>query len=166
MPSFRQALLLALLWALIAWLTTTAWSLRAQQAELVAAATHYYALRAPFVGAFVGLVWAPVLCRGYLPGRASALAGRAAGLAVETRTRQIFRLLQGAVIGQLVGASGTVVLLLLWPNDMQNTRMDAFKWAAVFWKLYWWLFIPTGAIAGMLSNYVARRMGHRRSRFP
>jgi hypothetical protein len=160
MPAPRQFLMLALLWALVGWGTGALWAMRAADVALGAALGHYYAIRAPLVGALAGVLWAPVLCRGSLPGRASALAGRAAGLAVESRTRRIFRVVQGAVVGQLVGVSMTVVLLLLWPNEMQNTRWDAFKWAYVFWKLYWWLFVPAGAVAGMVSVAVARRWRH------
>ena len=155
MPSPRQLLLLALLWAVVGWLTTAAWGVIAQNYGFADALTRYYALRAPAVGAMAGLVWAPILCAGMLPGRASALADRAPGLAVERPTRWIFRGLQGAVVGQLVGASATFVLLFLWPNEMQNTRMDALKWAGVFWRVYWWLFIPCGALAGLLSVLIA-----------
>lgn len=162
MPSPRQFLLLALLWALLGWGTGALWAMRASDVALAAALGHYYAVRAPLVGAIAGAIWAPILCRGYVPGRASALAGRAAGLAVESRTRRLFRFLQGAVIGQVVGLSMTIALLVIWPNEMQNSRWDAFKWAFVFWKLYWWLFVPAGALAGMLSVAVARRMRSRR----
>jgi hypothetical protein len=108
-------------------------------------------------------VWAPVLCAGMLPGRASALVGRVPGLAVESPTRRLFRVVQGAVVGQLVGATATLLLLLIWPNDMQNTRMDAFKWAKVFWGLYWYIFVPAGALAGVLSVWVAVRFGRPRA---
>lgn len=156
MPSPRQAVLLALLWGVVGWLTAAAWGVLAQNYGFADALTRYYAVRAPLVGAGAGLAWAPVLCLGLLPGRASALADRAAGLAVERPTRALFRGLQGAVVGQLVGASATIVLLFLWPNEMQNSRMDAFKWAGLFWRVYWWLFIPCGAVAGWLSVLVAR----------
>lgn len=164
MPSVRQFLLLALLWACMAWFTTAIWGVVAQHYGFADALTRYYALRAPLVGAVSGVVWAPVLCAGMLPGRASALVHRAPGLAVERRTRLILRGMQGVVVGQLVGASATVALLFLWPNDMQNTRMDALKWTGVFWKLYWWLFIPAGALAGMLSVWIALRGSPRRTK--
>ena len=54
-------------------------------------------------------------------------------------------------------ATTTVALLFLWPSDMQNTRMDALKWGGVFWKLYWWLFVPCSAVAGVLSVTIALR---------
>lgn len=158
MPSLRQFVLLAALWAAVAWLTTALWGVAAQNYGFADALTRYYAVRAPLVGALAGMLWAPVLCAGMLPGRASALADRPAGLAVERPTRWIFRGIQGAVVGQLVGASATAALLFLWPNDMQNTRMEALKWAGVFWKVYWWLFIPCGAVAGVLSVLVAVRV--------
>ncbi len=157
MPTLRQFVLLGLLWAVIAWLTTAAWGMSAQKYGFADALTRYYALRAPLVGAVMGVVWAPLLCAGMLPGRASALAHRARGLAVERPTLRLFRLLQGATVGQLVGATTTVALLFLWPSDMQNTRMDALKWGGVFWKLYWWLFVPCSAVAGVLSVTIALR---------
>lgn len=155
-------MLLGVLWALIAWLTTAAWGVAAQNYGFADALTRYYAVRAPLVGGIAGIVWGPVLCAGMLPGRASALAHRAPGLAVERPTRWIFRGVQGAIVGQLVGTTTTFTLLFLWPNDMQNSRMDALKWAGVFWKLYWWLFIPACAIAGVLSVLVAVRGARRK----
>lgn len=154
----RQFLLLALLWGLIAWGTAAFWAMTSGETEFAVAIEHYYAVRAPLVGSLAGMAWAPLLCWGYIPGRASQLAGRAVGLAVESRTRHLFRVVQGAVVGQLVGLTMTIALLFIWPNDMQNDRSDAFKWAFVFWKLYWWIFVPAGAVAGMLSVAVARRM--------
>lgn len=163
MPSARQFLFLAVLWAVMAWLTTGVWAVKAQDAAFAEALTRYYAVRSPVVGAIAGGVWAPVLCAGYLPGRAGAMVGRRDGLAVERRTRALFRIAQGAVTGQIVGASATVLLLLIWPNDMQNTRWDAFKWGFVFWRLYWYLFIPAGAIAGVLSVWIAVALPRPRS---
>lgn len=155
MPNPRQLVILSLLWGLVAWLVAAAWGVMAQQAAMGDALTRYYAVRAPLVGALAGILWAPVLTLGALPGRASALAGRRAGLAVERRTRWILRGIQGVVTGQAIGASATFMLLFIWPNDMQNTRMDALKWGVVFWRLYWYLFIPTGALAGVISVWVA-----------
>lgn len=66
-------------------------------------------------------------------------------------------------MGQFVGATATLLLLLIWPNDMQNTRMDAFKWAKVFWGLYWYILVPAGALAGVLGVRVAVRYGRPRS---
>lgn len=160
-PSLRQFLLQALLWAVVAWLVGGLWAFKAQSAEIGEALTRYYSVRAPLVGAVAGVLWAPLLLRGTLPGRASRLAGRPRGLAVERRTRLLLRLLQGAVVGQMIGATATVMLLVVWPNDMQNTRWDAFKWGFVFWKLYWYLFIPSGTIAGMLALGVGA-VGRRR----
>lgn len=154
MPSARQLLVQALLWAFVAWLVGAAWSMKAQSAELGEALFRYYTIRAPFVGALAGLVWSPAVLVGNLPGRASQLARRGRGLAVEKRTRVVLRLLQGAVVGQLIGGTATVLLLLVWPNDMQNTRWDALKWGFVFWKLYWYLFVPSGIVAGMLAVWV------------
>lgn len=161
-PSLRQFLLLALLWAGLAWGTTVLWSMRAENTELAEAITRFYTLRAPVVGALAGVVWAPLLCRGYVSGHAATLVGRLPGLAVESRTRRIFRVLQGGIIGQMVGASATVLLLVIWPNDMQNTRWDAFKWAGLIWKVYWFLFVPAGAVAGMLSVAIAQAARLRR----
>lgn len=164
MPSVRQVLLLAGLWSVMAWLTTAVWGVIAQDFGFAEALEAYYALRAPIVGAVAGTLWAPVLCAGHLPGRASALAHRPAGMAVESRTRRLFRVLQGAAVGQLVGVSATFALLFLWPNDMQSSRMDAVKWAKVFWGLYWYVFVPACAVAGVLSVWVAVRYGRRRPR--
>ncbi len=162
MPSLRQFLLLALLWAVLSWLTTAAWGIAAQNYAFTDAFTRYYALRAPLVGAAAGVIWAPALCAGMIPGRASAIAHRSAGLAVERPTRWLMRGLQGAFVGQLVGTTATFALLFLWPNDMQNTRMDALKWGGVFWRVYWWLFVPCSAVAGVLSVTIALRTGRTR----
>lgn len=144
---------------MLAWLTTAFWGVVAQKYDFADALTRYYAVRAPVVGALSGIVWAPVLCAGMLPGRASALAHRAAGLAVERPTRWLWRGIQGVMVGQLVGATATFALLFLWPNDMQNSRMDALKWGGVFWSTYWWIFVPCSAVAGVLSVTIAVRTG-------
>ncbi len=164
MPKPGQFLILALLWGAVAWSVAAAWGVMAKQAEVGNALTQYYALRAPLVGAVAGMLWAPLLTLGALPGRASALAGRPAGFAVESRTRWVFRGLQGVVVGQLIGATATFLLLFIWPNEMQNTRMDALKWGALFWRLYWYLFIPAGAVAGLISVVVTRKGGRRPDR--
>jgi hypothetical protein len=166
MPTARQFAILCSLWGLMAWLTTAVWGMDQQNLAFGDALRQYYAIRAPLVGAFAGAVWAPVLCAGMLPGRASALAGRVPGLSVESPTRRLFRVVQGAVVGQLVGVTVTLLLLLIWPNDMQNTRMDAFKWAKVFWGLSWEIFVPAGALAGVLSVWVAVRFGRPRPAAP
>ena len=151
LPSPLQLVLQALLWSVVAWLVAAGWTMKAQSAEIGAALSHYYAVRAPVVGAIAGVLWAPLTLVGNLPGRASLLAGRGRGLAVERRTRRVAQLLQGAVMGQVIGGTATVMLLALWPNDMQDTRWDAFKWGFVFWKLYWYIFIPSGVVAGVLA---------------
>lgn len=146
MPNLRQTVLLCILWAAVAWLTTAAWGMIAQDAGFGDSLTKYYAIRAPLVGAVAGAAWAPILCG--LPG------GR----------RWRLRLVQGAVAGQLVGSSATCLLLFLWPNEMQNDRMDAFKWAKTFWALYWYVFIPAGVVAGVLSIWIAAALGDRPAR--
>jgi hypothetical protein len=66
------------------------------------------------------------------------------------------------VVGQLVGASATFLLLFFWPSDLQDTRMDAFKWAKAVWGLYWYLFVPAAAVAGTLSVRIAVATGRPR----
>lgn len=154
MPSARQLVVQALLWAVVAWFVAVLWAVKAQSVEVGEALLRYYSVRAPLAGVAAGLLWSPVMLVGQIPGRASALAGRGRGLAVERRTRLVLRTLQGAVVGQLVGGTGTVILLLMFPNDMQNTRLDALKWGFVFWKLYWYLFIPSGVVAGAVAVWV------------
>lgn len=156
-PSPRQFLLLALLWGVVGWLTSAAWSYLDLNAPLPDAFYTYYAVRAPLVGALAGVLWAPVVCAGLVPGRASAVAGRALGLAVETRTRWLVRGVQGVVTGICIGPTGTILSLLIWPNDAQNSRWDAFRWGAFIWYADWWLFVPIGTVGGLLSLWVARR---------
>lgn len=162
MPTRRQFLLLAALWAAVGWLCSAAWGMYDQRLGFADAAVAYYAVRAPFVGVLIGLAWAPILCMHPLPGRASGMAGRAAGLAVEAPTRRIARFVQGVVVGTLIGPSGTTLTLLIWPNDVQNTRWDAFRWGAFIWYADWPVFVPIGTVAGLLSVWVAVRAGGRR----
>jgi len=157
-PSLRQFALLALLWAAVAWVTSAVWGMHDLHRSFKDAFFHYYAVRAPFVGAISGILWAPVLCAGMVPGRASALAGRPAGLSVESRTRFWVRGLQGVITGILVGPTGTILSLLIWPNDTQNNRMEAFKWGAFIWYSDWKIFVPAGTLAGVLSVWVALRL--------
>lgn len=162
MPTGRQFLLLAALWAAVGWFTSAAWGVYDQRLGLLDALVSYYALRAPLVGALIGVLWAPVLCFHPLPGRASSMAGRAPGLAVEAPTRRIARFVQGVVVGTLIGPSGTTLTLLLWPNDVQNTRWEAFRWGAFIWYTDWPVFVPIGTVAGLVSVWVAVRAGVRR----
>lgn len=158
MPMARPLLLLVVLWACAAWLTTGAWGVAAQDLGVADGLTAYYAVRAPLVGATTALLWAPVLVN--LPLVRPPRDG--VRLAVEPRTRFVLRALQGAVMGQLMAATATFLLLFVWPNDMQNTRMDALKWGAVFWRLYWYLLPPAGALAGGLSVWIMVVWGRRR----
>ncbi len=161
MPTFRQFLLLSLLWAAVAWITSAIWGVMDLHQPWREAFFHYYAVRAPFVGAVVGILWAPVLCAGMVPGRPSRLAGRLPGLAVEGRTRLWVRAIQGSVTGVLIGPTGTILSLLIWPNDTQNSRWEAFKWGGFIWYSDWKIFVPIGTIAGILSVWVALRLRQR-----
>jgi hypothetical protein len=154
-PSARQYGQLAATWAAVAWGTTVAWSITAQDPVIAHALESYYTWRAPLVGAVAGVLWAPVLCAAWLPRRAGLFAFKRTGPIGQRRAFTGVHLLQGSLVGQLVGAFATVLLLLAWPNDLQNTRVDAFKWAAFTWKLYWFLFVPAAATAGILSAWVA-----------
>jgi hypothetical protein len=163
-PSFRQLALICVVWATIAWYTVAMWSLRSASldAEMLAqipeAFTHFYALRAPVVGAVAGLVWAPVFSLGYHPGR--VVPGHDEGrdvVAEDPHHRHRWRFIRGAIFGQFVGATATFALLFLWPNEMQNSRWDAVKWGLVFWRLNWFLFVPAAAGAGVLSVWMSMR---------
>lgn len=155
-PSFRQLVLICLVWAVVAWYTVAVWSMKANNAELADAFSSHYAVRAPMVGALVGLFWSPIFALGYHPGRlrSAHLEGRDL-FNEDSPRRHWLRFIRGALIGQLVGASITLVLLAAWPFEMMNSRLDAVKWAAVFWKLYWYLFAPAAAFAGVGSVFTA-----------
>lgn len=146
------------MWAVIAWYTLAVWAMKASDVDLGDAFGHYYAIRAPLVGAIMGLVWSPIFALGYHPTRLRNAHDEGRDLFAEDSTfRHWFRFVRGAFFGQLVGASISFVLLFLWPNEMQNTRWDALKWAAAFWKLYWYMFVPAAGIAGALSVWMALR---------
>lgn len=160
MPSLRQFVLLAAVWAATLWVGTVIWALVAQETPVGDALHTYYALRAPLVGAVSGVLWAPLLCTGWLPGRAASLAGRRAGLAVEHGTRMVSWGLQGVLVGHLLGATATVLLLFLWPADNPWSSIDsAVRWSMLFWKAYWYLFVPCCTVAGVTSVWVAVRFG-------
>ena len=75
LPSPLQLVLQALLWSVVAWLVAAGWTMKAQSAEIGAALSHYYAVRAPVVGAIAGVLWAPLTLVGNLPGRARSTLG-------------------------------------------------------------------------------------------
>lgn len=156
-PSLRQVVLLSALWAVAAWLVTALWGIAAQEQGFADALTAYYAVRAPVVGAVGGALWAPFLVNLPLNRAPSAVGGPEIRLAVEPRTRRALRVIQGVLVGQAMGATVTILLLFLWPNDYQNDRMDALKWGLLFWKLYWYLLPPSGAVVGVLSVWIAVR---------
>lgn len=137
----RRFVVLCGVWAVVAWITTTLWALKAQELTIGEALGHHYALRSPIAGALAGGLLFPVFL----------LFHRLLHLS-DTRLWRWPVLLGGGVIsGQLAGAFTTVLLLLLWPGDSWNSRMDAFKWSFFFWKIYWYLLAPAGAVAGVVS---------------
>lgn len=157
-PSLRQLLLICLVWAAVAWYTVAVWAMKATDTGWTSAFSYFYAVRAPAVGALMGLLWSPVFALGYHPRRLKAahVEGRDV-FAEDTRMSHWLRFADGAINGQLVGASISFVLLYLWPIEMQNTRLEAIKWAAVFWKLYWYMFVPAAGFAGVTSVWMALR---------
>ena len=56
MPSARQFALLAVLWAAVAWLTSAVWGVHDLHKSWGDAFFHYYAVRAPLIGAVSGLL--------------------------------------------------------------------------------------------------------------
>ncbi len=159
-PSWRQLGQICLVWAVVAWYTVAVWTWKATDADLAGAFGAHYAVRAPLVGALMGLLWSPLFVLGYHPAR--AMLASALGLdivASDPARRHIGRHFRGAVLGQLVGASISLTLLLVWPIELMNSRWDAVKWVALFWKLYWYLFVPAGAVAG--AGSVAMAVRHR-----
>jgi hypothetical protein len=143
-PSVREVLGVALLWALVAWLAVTAWGVVAQGDGPVEAAGRYYAIRAPFVGLVAGLAGSPFF--------ALHPAGRG--------WRRVVRLAMGVVGGLLLGGVVCVGLLALWPKDNPwNTLGSAFNWSLLFWRGYWWLFGPLAAAAGVASQAITRLNG-------
>lgn len=164
-PSFRQLAVICIVWATVAFYTVVVWTLKATPPiqgtlaeQIPVAMTGFYAIRAPLVGALAGFLWSPVFSLGYHPRR--LLPGHEEGRDVsneDTPWRHAMRYFRGAVIGQFVGATATFGILFLWPNEMQNTRWDAIKWGLVFWKLYWYLFVPAAVLAGVLSVWMAVR---------
>ena len=157
-PSKRQLALICLVWAVVAWYTVAVWTWKATETDFAGAFGTHYAIRAPLVGAIMGLLWSPLFVLGYQPAR--VLLANLTGtdpVAGDTRRRHIGRHFRGAVLGQLVGASISLTLLAVWPIELMNTRWDAVKWVAVFWKLYWYLFVPAGALAGAASVAMAAR---------
>ena len=157
-PSARQLVLICLVWAVVAWYTVAVWAVRAAHADVSSAFAHYYAIRAPLAGAVMGLLWSPVFALGYHPRRLRWAHGLGRDLfAEDSPLRHALRFLRGAALGQVVGATISVLILFVWPNEMQNTRWDALKWAAFTWKLYWYLLAPAAALAGGLSVWMAIR---------
>lgn len=164
-PSFRQLVVICVVWATVAFYTVVMWTLKATPPivgtlpeQFVVAMTTFYAVRAPIVGALSGLVWSPVFSLGYHPRRLRPGHDEGRDLSQEdTPWRHRLRYLRGAVVGQFVGGTATFAILFTWPNEMQNTRWDAIKWGLVFWRLYWYLFVPAAALAGVLSVWMAVR---------
>jgi hypothetical protein len=157
-PSRRQLALICLVWAVVAWYTVAVWAWKATDTDFAGAFGNHYAARAPIIGAVMGFLWSPLFVLGYHPAR--VLMGFEAGrdpIAEDTAGRHVGRYFRGAVLGQFVGASISLALLALWPIEMMNSRWDALKWAGVFWKLYWYMFVPAAAIAGAGSVAMAAR---------
>lgn len=157
-PSRRQLALICLVWAVVAWYTVAVWTWKTTDTGWAGAFGTPYAVRAPLVGAVMGLLWSPLFVLGYQPARVlfAAAMGRDP-VAEDTTRRHVGRHFRGAILGQLVGASISLALLALWPIELMNSRWDAVKWVAVFWKLYWYLFVPAGALAGAASVAMAAR---------
>ena len=164
-PSFRQLVVICVLWGTVAFYTAAMWTYKTTSpdigtlAERISTATSsFYAVRSPLMGVLAGLLWSPVFSWGYHPHRLRPGHEEGRDVATEDTFRQhAVRYLRGAFVGQFVGATATFGILFVWPNEMQNTRWDAIKWGLVFWKLYWYLFVPAAAFAGVLSVWMSLR---------
>ena len=131
MPSLRQLLILVVIWALAGWLTVSFVMVKSVNAGYLEALTRYYSVRAPLVSAGVALLTAPLLA-----------SGGFARAAVGPSRKWALRLLQGAILGNLVAIAVTILLLFLWPNEMQNGRLDAVRWSGFYWYNYGWVLSP------------------------
>ncbi len=152
MRSFRTVIGVALLWALVAWLAAAGLALRISDRSVGDALLWYYAVRAPLVGPPVALLLAPLLGR--------RLDGKWMELRFPRRARLARAMLQGIaglLWGLITGLSGTFLLLFLWPNDAQNGRLDAVKWAGFYWYNHWILLVPLAWITGSVSGWLWQR---------
>ena len=118
-PPVRAVLGLALCWGLVGWAAAVALALQNAH-EFPDALWWSYALRSLVIGAGMGGLVAPLLCAplgmGWLPVQMPVRAMLAGFLGM---------LVQRAVVGLVIGVIGTFVLLFVWPNEMQNDRIDA-----------------------------------------
>jgi hypothetical protein len=138
-------------WGLVGWAAAAALALRNDHG-LWGAVTWGYAVRAGGVGLLIGALSAPALAAplGFgLPIRLPVRAALASWLGIGV---------QRAVLGLLVGVLGTFAILYLWPNDMQNDRLDALKWTGFFWTTHRDLLLPAAMGGGIGIGWLGARL--------
>lgn len=153
MPSLRQILAVIGVWVVVAWAAAAALSLRLEERSWWEAVTWYYSLRAPLVATVLAVMASPMLCKQPGEGWIQLRFPRRDRLA-----RMLLWVTQSSVVGLLVGTLGTFLLLFLWPNDAQNQRIEAYKWAGFYWYNHPLLFAPATLVGGLGSSWLARRL--------
>ncbi len=132
------------LWTVVGWLSASVVMAATLETGNVLAPTHYYAGRSALVGMVLGGVGAPLWSGGGI-----------ARFAVSRKRQWVIRMVQGAVLGVMLGLVGTFALLYIWPNGAQNTRLEALKWGGFFWYNYWWVLTPASVFGGVISAIIA-----------
>lgn len=151
-PPARAVLGLALGWGLLGWGAAAVLALQNDH-QFPDALWWSYALRSLVIGAGAGGLGSPLLCAplgmGWLPVQMPVRATLAGFMGM---------LVQRAVIGLVIGVIGTFVLLFVWPNEMQNDRLDALKWTGFFWTTHRAVMLPAAMGGGVLGGWAGGRL--------
>ncbi len=94
---------------------------------------HGMAMRSALAAVLAGLVWGPALAW--------------------TRLRWP----AGVAIGLLVGLTALYVFFFLWPHGWQAGRLNAWKSAGLFARVYWRFLVPIAGLGGAVAAAWARR---------
>lgn len=142
---WRARFKVALIWSLVGWIVAILLSFRLAERSFWEAITWYYAWRAPGVAFVLGFLFSPMFQQ-YSPSEEG----------VRSRRSRFKRLLwQGVrtvVPALLLSSFGLFLVLFIWPNDMQNSRFDAWKWCGFYWYHHSLLLGSAAVVGGILSS--------------
>lgn len=91
---------------------------------------------------FLGALWTPWTLR------SAVAAGVAAVVWGPLLAWARLRWYLGALVGLVAGLTALYLFFFIWPPDMQDGRLEAWKTAGLFISVYWRFLIPASIVAG------------------
>jgi hypothetical protein len=149
MPSGRQFVSICVLWAVAAGGAAATRLAEDPTVSYFDAAFSVWAFRTAAAGFVVAAMVTPLV----------AIGSRAP----RTWPRFFLRVVQGSLIGPLVGMAITWATLYVWPPEAMSSREQAWKFTQLLWKFSGWKLYPATCVAGASSVWIAARISRPRA---